>query len=71
MSAKTGKTTILATLTSGPIRAAYLYSIILRERYVIIGAFDAYYTKGEAKVLWTRNILDAWNLNPTRRIFGL
>lgn len=67
VSAQTGKTTILATLTGGPIRAAYLHSILLTERYVILCIFNAYYAKGGAKVLWTRNLLDAMEFEPNKK----
>ena len=67
VSAKTRKTSILATLTGGPIRAAYLHSIMLTERYVILCIFNAYYAKGGAKVLWTRNLLDAMEFEPDRK----
>lgn len=64
---KTGKTTILATLTGGPVRAAYLHSMLLTERFVILCIFDAYFAKGGAKVLWTRNMLDAMEFDPDRK----
>ncbi|CAD6578137.1 MAG: hypothetical protein ASARMPRED_008547 [Alectoria sarmentosa] len=67
VSAKTGETTVLATLTGGPIRAAYLHSILLTERYVILCIFDAYYAKGGLKVLWTRNMLDAMEFDPNKK----
>ena len=67
VSAKTGKTTVLATVTGGPIRGAYLHSILLTERYVIICIFDSYFAKGGAKILWTRNLLDAMEFEPDRK----
>ena len=67
VSAKTGETTILATLTGGPIKAAYLHSILLTERYVILCIFDAYHAKGGLQVLWTRNILDALDFDPNKK----
>lgn len=67
VSAKTGKATILATLSGGDIRPAYLHSIMLTESYVIICIFDAYYAKGGLQVLWTRNMLDAMNFDPSRK----
>ncbi len=67
VSAKTGKTTILATLSGGPIRAAYLHSIMLTEHYVILCIFSAYYAKGGAKILWTRNLLDAMSFDPAKK----
>ena len=67
VSAKTGETTILATLSGGPIRAAYLHSILLTENYVIICIFNAYHVKGGAKILWTRNLLDAMEFDPNKK----
>ncbi|KAL8949396.1 MAG: hypothetical protein Q9222_004497 [Ikaeria aurantiellina] len=57
VSASTGKTTILATLKG--IRAAYLHSFIITEKYLILCIFSAYYAKGGAKILWTKNLVDA------------
>ena len=67
VSAETGKTSILATITGGPIKAAYLHSIMLTERYVILCIYDAYYAKGGAKILWTRNLLDAMEFDPNKK----
>lgn len=67
VSAKTGQTSILATLTGGPIKAAYLHSILLTERYVILCIFSAYYAKGGMQVLWTRNMLDAMDFDPHKK----
>ena len=66
VSAKTGKTEILATLSGGDIRAAYLHSIMLTSRYVILCIFSAYYAKGGLKVLWTKNMLDAMEYDPAK-----
>ena len=67
VSAKTGKTTILATLSGGGIRAAYLHAIMLTEHYVVLCLFNAYYAKGGMKVLWTRNMLDAMEFDPGKK----
>ena len=67
VSAKTGKTEILATLSGGDIKAAYLHSMMLTERYVVLCIFDAYYAKNGAKVLWTRNMLDAMEFDPNKK----
>ena len=67
VSAKTGETTILATLSGGAIRAAYLHSIMLTKNYVVICLFNAYYAKGGLKVLWTRNMLDAMEFDPEKK----
>ena len=67
VSARTGKTTILATLTGGPIRAAYLHSILLTENHVILCIFGSYFALGGAKVLWTRNLIDAMAFDPSKK----
>ena len=66
VSAKTGRTTMLATLSGGLIKAAYLHSIMLTERYVILCIYDAYYAKGGLKVLWTKNMLEAMEFDPNK-----
>ena len=67
VSAKTGKTDILATLSGRDIKAAYLHSMILTEKYVVLCLFDAYFAKNAAKVLWTRNMLDAMEFDPKKK----
>ena len=67
VSAKTGKTTILAALSGGGIRAAYLHAIMLTENHIILCLFNAYYAKGGLKVLWTRNMLDAMEFDPEKK----
>ncbi|RVX68203.1 hypothetical protein B0A52_08712 [Exophiala mesophila] len=56
VSAKTGKTSILATFTHAP---AYLHSIFLTENYVVLCVWNSFFTAGGATILWTRNLLDA------------
>lgn len=67
VSAKTGKTTILATLTGGPIKAAYLHSLLLTENYVVLCIFNSYFAFGGAKVLWTKNLVDAMSYDPNKK----
>lgn len=67
VSAETGKCTILATVSGGPVKAAYIHSFMLTERYVVLCIFSSYFAKGGAKVLWTRNMLDAMDLDPNKR----
>lgn len=57
VSASTGKTEIIATIMG--VRAAYLHFLIITEKYLIFCIFSAYYAKGGAKVLWTKNLIDA------------
>ncbi|MCJ1280166.1 hypothetical protein MMC21_007993 [Puttea exsequens] len=67
VSAKTGETKILATISGTGIRPAYLHSIMLTERYVVICIFGAYYAKNGLQILWTRNMLDAMEFDPHQR----
>ncbi|KAL9012184.1 MAG: hypothetical protein Q9173_003035 [Seirophora scorigena] len=65
VSASTGKTSIIATVKN--VRAAYIHSFILTKKYVILCIFSAYYAKGGAKILWTRNLVDALNYDPNEK----
>lgn len=56
VSAASGKTSILATITDAP---AYLHSLMLTENYVLLCVWNALYAFGGASVLWTKNIVDA------------
>jgi torulene dioxygenase len=57
VSAATGKTDILATITDAP--AAYLHSSLITENYFILCVWGGQYSWGGAKILWEKNILDA------------
>ncbi|OAX85540.1 hypothetical protein ACJ72_00078 [Emergomyces africanus] len=57
VSAATGKTSILATITNA--RAAYLHSFFLTENYVILCVWNSFYTAGGLAILWHKNIIDA------------
>ncbi|KAF9236429.1 carotenoid oxygenase [Melanogaster broomeanus] len=57
VSAATGKTDILATVTDAP--GAYLHSSLITENYFILCVWGAQYSWGGAKILWEKNILDA------------
>lgn len=57
VSASTGQTEILATLTNA--QGAYLHSLLLTENYVILCVWNSYYAMGGLKLLHERNILDA------------
>lgn len=67
VSAKTGKTEILATMSGSNISGAYLHSFLLTGKYVVLCIFDAYYGLGGAKVLWTKNMLEAMEFDPERK----
>jgi torulene dioxygenase len=56
VSAYTGETSILATITDDP---AYLHSLLLTENYVLLCVWNALYAFGGASVMWTKNIVDA------------
>lgn len=59
VSAATGKTTILATLSGHGIYAAYLHSLFLSEDFVILCIWNSHLTYNGLAVLWTMNVLDA------------
>lgn len=56
VSAATGLTSILATVQHAP---AYIHSIFLTERYVIICVWNSFFRAGGAPILWKKNCLDA------------
>lgn len=66
ISASSGETSVLATVSGGPVLGAYLHSFMLTENYVVLCIFDSYLAKGGIKMLWTRNILDAMEFHPDR-----
>ncbi|KAF8554984.1 hypothetical protein OG21DRAFT_1496630 [Imleria badia] len=57
VSAATGKTDIIATITDAP--GAYLHSSIITENYFILCVWGGQYSWGGAKILWEKNMLDA------------
>ena len=57
VSASTGKTEIIATITDAP--GAYIHSSLLTENYFILCVWGAQYSWGGAKLLWEMNMLDA------------
>lgn len=57
VSASTGKTDILATITNA--EGAYLHSLLLTENYVILCVWNSYFALGGMRVLYERNVLDA------------
>lgn len=67
VSATTGETKILATLSGGDIGGAYVHSILLTQRYVILCIFDSYYAKGGIQILWTKNMLEALEFHPNKK----
>lgn len=56
VSASSGETSILATITGDP---AYIHSMLLTENYAILCIWNSLYSFGGASVLWTKNIVDA------------
>ncbi len=64
VSAASGKTSILATISHTP---AYLHSLFLTEHYVILCVWNAFFTVGGVSILWTKNYVDALaNFDATR-----
>ncbi|EGO04183.1 hypothetical protein SERLA73DRAFT_173618 [Serpula lacrymans var. lacrymans S7.3] len=57
VSADTGETEILATITDA--RGAYLHSMMITENYIVLCIWSAHYAWGGAKILWDKNMLDA------------
>ncbi|KAF9238199.1 carotenoid oxygenase [Melanogaster broomeanus] len=57
VSAVTGKTDIIATITDAP--SAYLHSILLTESYLVLCVWNAHFAWGGLKILWERNMLDS------------
>ncbi|KAI9572482.1 carotenoid oxygenase [Boletus coccyginus] len=57
VSAATGETDILATITDAS--GAYLHSSLITENYFILCVWGGQYSWGGAKILWEKNILDA------------
>ncbi|KIJ61011.1 hypothetical protein HYDPIDRAFT_97571 [Hydnomerulius pinastri MD-312] len=57
VSAATGKTEILATITDAP--GAYLHSSLITENYFILCVWGAQYAWGGAKIVIEKNLLDA------------
>lgn len=64
VSAASGKTSILATISHTP---AYLHSLFLTEHYAILCVWNSFFAAGGLPVLWTRNYVDALaNYDATR-----
>jgi torulene dioxygenase len=59
VSAATGKTDILATISGSDIKPAYVHSFFLTEEYVVLGIWPAHLAAGGMSMLWERNLLDA------------
>ncbi|KAI6100986.1 carotenoid oxygenase [Pisolithus croceorrhizus] len=66
VSAATGQTEILATITDAP--GAYLHSSLITENYFILCVWSGCYAWGGLKILWEKNMLDAISpFNPNRK----
>ena len=63
-SAATGETEILATISGRDINAAYIHSFFLTENYVILCIWPAVFGAGGARVLWERNVMNAFAFDP-------
>lgn len=60
-SARTGKTSILATFNHTP---AYIHSQFMTGNYYIICIWNSSFTMGGASILWKRNLMEAMAWNP-------
>ncbi|KAH7888191.1 carotenoid oxygenase [Phlebopus sp. FC_14] len=68
VSATTGETDILATITDAP--AAYLHSSLITQNYFILCVWSGHYSWGGAKILWEMNMLDAiGSFDPKKKAF--
>ncbi|KAH7930334.1 hypothetical protein BV22DRAFT_1079308 [Leucogyrophana mollusca] len=68
VSAATGKTDIIATITDAP--GAYIHSSLITENYYILCVWAGHYAWGGAKLLWDKNLLDAiGDFDPTKKAF--
>jgi torulene dioxygenase len=65
VSAATGKTDILATITDAP--PAYLHSFIITENYVVLCIWGSHYTLSGAKMMETKNFVDAMDALDPRK----
>ena len=67
VSASTGKTTILATITDAA--GAYIHSLFLTEHFVVLCVWGSHYAYSGLKLIYTRNILDAIkNTDPSQPV---
>lgn len=57
VSASTGETNILATITNA--KGAYIHSLFLTKNHVILCVWGSYYAYNGLKLIWEHNILDA------------
>ncbi|KAJ6508593.1 putative beta-carotene dioxygenase [Mycena sanguinolenta] len=55
ISAKTGKTDVLATFNHTP---AYIHSMFLTEHFAILCVWNAFFRSFAAPLLWTRNLIE-------------
>ncbi|KAL4875263.1 carotenoid oxygenase [Aspergillus karnatakaensis] len=63
VSAETGETEILATITGPGVQPAYIHSFFLSGDFVVLCVWPLYFTGYGASILWTRNIIDALKFN--------
>ena len=68
VSATAQKTRVLATIQGSNVKAAYIHSLFLTEKYVILCVWCGYFAHGGAKILWEKNMLDAMtNWDPSAK----
>ncbi|KAL8408460.1 hypothetical protein RB594_007052 [Gaeumannomyces avenae] len=64
VSAATGRTSVLATIKH---TGAYVHSLFLTERYVVLCVWNSFFFAGGTPMLWRRNFVDAFaEYNPGR-----
>ena len=67
VSATTGKTDVIATVSGPNVLAAYVHSFFITEHFIVLCIFNAYLGWSGAKSLWTRNMLEALYEDPTKK----
>lgn len=63
VSSATGKTSVLATIHHAP---AYLHSLFLTERYVVLCVWNSFFTAGGAAIMWKKNFADAMKYDDSK-----
>ncbi|KAK6441671.1 hypothetical protein LTR95_002087 [Oleoguttula sp. CCFEE 5521] len=59
-----GKTEVLAEITGGDVRGAYIHSLLLTDNLLVLCVWPAYFTRMGLTMLWERNIIDALEFDP-------
>jgi torulene dioxygenase len=59
VSAKTGETEILATISDPSIKGAYIHSFFLTQNYVVLCVPISHFAHNGLKIVWNRNLLES------------